>query len=217
MHITGTNEDIRKALQDVNLPNLLLVLTCITKTDEWLQERYAPAPIEAPEGSMFPDDSGRYSEEIAAEIIEAAVTILGQVRDGQRELPAPPSQQEFQHMLSFSVVEPVDEGYAEMLMEETQFKNRDIQWQDDLSQAIAAGKGENFNVVIIGAGMSGLGTAAKLKQAGIKFTILEKKRRGRGHLVRKYLPRLWRRYPESLLLIFLQPQRQLVWLLLQTR
>ncbi|MEM7100653.1 MAG: NAD(P)/FAD-dependent oxidoreductase [Pseudomonadota bacterium] len=174
MGIPGTDDDIAKALEDVNLPNLLMSLACITGSDEWLAERFTPAAIEAPEGSLFPDDTGRYAPEIAAEIKSAAIQIIGEVRDGKREIPTAPDQDRFQQLMSFSVAEPVDDGYAEMLMEETNFQNRDLQWQGDLDQAILDGAATEFNVVIIGAGMSGLGLAAKLKSAGVEFTILEK-------------------------------------------
>ena len=43
MTLPGTNETLREALQDVNTPNLLLVLATITGDDLWLSERYAPA------------------------------------------------------------------------------------------------------------------------------------------------------------------------------
>ena len=125
MPLQGTDAEIRSALDDVNLPTMLVVLACITDSDEWLNERYTPAPIEAPEGSMFPDDSGRYSEAIAEEIKSAAVRILGEVRDGKRDVPPPPTQARLQQLLSFSIAEPVDEGYAAMLMEETRFRDRD--------------------------------------------------------------------------------------------
>ena len=174
MQIPGTDADIAAALEDVNLPNLLLVLASITQSDEWLSERFAPAPIEAPEGSLFPDDSGRYSDELAQEIKDAAVRIIGEVRDGKRTLPAPPDEARFQQMLSFSIADDVNEGYASMLMEETRFRNRDDQWRDELNAAVADGAAGQFHVVIIGAGMSGLGAAAKLKEAGISFVILEK-------------------------------------------
>ena len=45
MTLPGTNETLREALQDVNTPNLLLVLATITGDDLWLSERYAPAPV----------------------------------------------------------------------------------------------------------------------------------------------------------------------------
>lgn len=172
--INGDDAELTAALEDVNLPNLLLVLACITGDDKWLGERYQPAPIEAPEGSLFPDDSGRFSEALQQEIKAAAVTIIGELRDGKRSLGPAPDQARLQEMLSFSIAEPVTEGYAAMLMEETEFANRDARWQDTLAEALAAGAGEDFHVILVGAGMSGLGTAAKLKQAGISFTIIEK-------------------------------------------
>ncbi len=174
MHIPGTNEDIRAALEDVNLPSLLLTLATITGSDEWLAERYQPAPIEAPAGSMFPDDTGRLAPEIQDEIKMAAVRIIGDLRDGQIELSPPPDQDLLQRMLSFSIAEEVNAGYAAMLMEETLFQDRDEQWQPALSDALADGAGNQFKVLIIGAGMSGLGIAAKLKSAGIAFSIIEK-------------------------------------------
>lgn len=172
--IPGTDEDLATALEDVNLPNLLLVLACITENDDLLTERFTPAPVEAPEGSMFPDDTGRYPEEIQKEIRATAVTIIGEFRDGKRTLPAPPDQQRLQKLLAFSLAEEVPSGYAEMLMEETAFTNRDEQWSEALNQALQRGTHTDFNVVIIGAGMSGIGLAAKLQAAGIDYTILEK-------------------------------------------
>ncbi len=174
MNIPGNNTDLRNALEDVNLPNLLAVVACITGDDYWLQDKFAPAPIEAPDGSMFPDDSGRYSDEIAAEIKAAAVQVISELRDGRRPMPPAPDQARLQQLMSFTVAEPVDDGYAAMLMEETRFRDRDDQWKAQLQQAVAAGRAEDFLVVIIGAGMSGLGTAAKLQAAGIPYVVLEK-------------------------------------------
>ena len=174
MTLPGTNETLREALQDVNTPNLLLVLATITGDDLWLSERYAPAPIEAPEGSLFPDDSGGYSAELTSEVREQAMSILAEVRDGQRSVGQAPSLTRFHQMLAFSTGEDVELETAEMLMEETRFKNRDSQWLPTLQSAVRDGQATDFRVLIVGAGMSGLGTAAKLKEAGIAFTILEK-------------------------------------------
>lgn len=173
INIPGDDATLREALNDVNLPNLLLVLASITESDEWLSERFKPAPIEAPEGSLFPDDSGRYNAELQEEIRAAAVKIIGELRDGKRTLPPPPDEARFQRMLSFSIADEVDHGYASMLMEETRFRDRDEQWRERLHKA-TRNKETDFNVVIIGAGMSGLGIAAKLKLANIPFTIIEK-------------------------------------------
>jgi 4-hydroxyacetophenone monooxygenase len=77
-------------------------------------------------------------------------------------------------MMSYSVAEPVTPETAAMLMEETGFVDRDEQWRKRLAEALAGKAVENFNVIIVGAGMSGICTAVKLKDAGIPFTILEK-------------------------------------------
>ena len=172
--IPGTETEIQAALNDVNLPNLLLVLAAVTGSDEWLSERFQPAPVEAPEGSLFPDDTGRYPEALQEEIKASATQILMELRDGKRTLAPAPDQARFQRMLSFSLAEEVNSNYAAMLMEETVLKDRDEQWQPALENAIAANKSSDFRVLIIGAGMSGLGIAAKLKKVGIDFAIVEK-------------------------------------------
>ena len=172
--ITGTNQEIRTALDDVNLPNLLLVLATVTGDEVWLSEKYRPAAVEAPEGSLFPDDTGRYPEALQEDIKTAAVEILAAIRDGQRELGPAPDQDQLQQMLSFSLAEQVNADYASMLMEETHLRDRDTQWQPTLNKAVAAKRAKDFTALIIGAGMSGIGIAAKLKKAGIAFSIVEK-------------------------------------------
>ena len=169
--IPGDNETIRQALADVNLPNLLMVIACLTESDDWLHDRFKPAPVGAPEGSLFPDDTGRYAPDIAAEIVDTAIKLIAEVRDGERDVPAPPDAQRLQKLLSFSMAEEVNAGYAQMLMDETGFNNRDARWQQTLAERPSP---PEFNAVIIGAGMSGLGMAAKLAAAGIPFTIIEK-------------------------------------------
>ncbi len=173
-YLPGDDATLQAALQDVNTPNLLLVLATVTGDDKWLKAPYLPAPIVAPEGSLFPDDTGGFSEALVAEIHEAAIRILGEVRDGHRPLGMAPDVERFQRMLSISTAEPVDLGTAKMLMEETRFTDRDVHWQPTLEAALQEASTQDFHVVIVGAGMSGLGTAAKLKQAGVPFTLLEK-------------------------------------------
>jgi 4-hydroxyacetophenone monooxygenase len=174
--IPGTDDDLRAALRDVNLPNLLMVMVQLSGDTRWMSARYVPQPIVAPEGSMFADDSGGYADDVAAEIRAGALAILRKVRDGQLALPEVPSLETFNTMLTFSVAEPVPRDYAAMLLEETGLVDRDAQWRKALAQARNKQRRalDDFHIVIIGAGMSGLGMAAKLKQAGIAFTVIEK-------------------------------------------
>ena len=174
--LPGDDDELRTALKDVNLPNILMVVAQLTGESRWLSPRYAPKPIVAPPGSMFPDDSGDYAPEVAQEIRSAAFDVLRQVRDGKLAWPPVPALARYNEMLSFSIAEPVPREYAAMLLEETQMIDRDEQWRSVLAEtrnkrptAI-----DSFHVIIIGAGMSGIGMAAKLKDAGIAYTVLEK-------------------------------------------
>ena len=174
-HVTvqGTDAEISEALKDVNLPNLLLSMYCITGDKTWISAERAPAPIVAPEGSLFPDDSGGFSEAQAANIRLGALEILQALRDGRMVPGAVPTVDEFRSLLEYGAAEEVTDGYAAMLMEETGLADRDQDWLT-VASGVADTEKAAFQVAIIGAGMSGLGMAAKLKRAGISYTILER-------------------------------------------
>ena len=174
-HVTvqGTDKDIKAALLDVNLPNLLLSMYCITGDRTWIAEDQAPAPVLAPEGSLFPDDTGGYSDAQAQAIRASAAAVLMALRDGERTPGPVPDSEQFRELLEYGMGEEVTSGYANMLLEETGLIDRDQNWLPVMGCSDAARRA-NFEVLIIGAGMSGLGMAAKLKRAGISFTIIER-------------------------------------------
>lgn len=172
--IPGTDADLQSALADVNLPTLLMVMTQLVGDDRYLTERFRPKPIETPEGSMFPDDSGRFEPAVAAEIRNAAFELLRGLRDRGGALPPAPSRERLKAMMAFSTAEPVSDTFCDMLLEETGFVNRDQQWLGRVSEVLKGRPASGFNVIVVGAGMSGLCSGIKLKAAGIPFTILEK-------------------------------------------
>lgn len=174
INIPGTDADLKKALQDANLPTLLMVMVQLSGDAIWMSDRFKPAPIVAPEGSLFPDDSGGYSPEISEEIRTAAFELLTRVRDEPTELPIPPTLEQMTEMMSFSTAEAVPAEYIAMLMEETGFTDRDEQWRKPLYEKLQGRSVKDFNVLIVGAGMSGICIGAKLKSAGIAFTIIDK-------------------------------------------
>ncbi|HCC46446.1 MAG TPA: monooxygenase, partial [Gammaproteobacteria bacterium] len=171
--IPGDDDALRSALEDVNLPTLLMVLTQFAGDDRWLSDRYKPDPIMVPEGELFPDDTGNYSDEVALEIRDAALGLIRTLRDEGAELPQAPSKERMQQMMEFSTAESVDADFCSMLLEETRFVDRDESWKKLLRQ-VSEEKRRDFQVIVVGAGMSGICTGIKLKEAGISFTILEK-------------------------------------------
>ena len=174
IQIPGNDHDLRTALLDANIPTLLMVMTQLSGDDRWMAARYQPAPILVPEGSLFPDDSGDYSDQLAEEIRSAAFNMLIELRDQGGVLPPAPSLERMRQMMEFSTAEPLEDEFCAMLLEETNFVDRDDQWRAQMDRALQGGQVEGFNVLVVGAGMSGICTAVKLKDAGIPFTILEK-------------------------------------------
>ena len=96
-------------------------MASLTQDNSWLEEKYAPKPIEVPEGELVPDDTGGYSEKISQEIIDRSASILADLRDGRLSVPASPAKSRFAGQIEFSVAETVPEGYVEMIMEEIDF------------------------------------------------------------------------------------------------
>ncbi len=172
--IPGTDDDLRAALADVNLPTLLMVMTQLCGDDRWMTSRYTPEPIVTPEGSLFPDDSGGYSDEIAAEIRAGAFEMLKGLREHGGVLPPVPSLEQMRRMMEFSTAEPVEDEFCAMLLEETNFVDRDQAWLEPMAGLKGSQTLADFSVIVVGAGMSGICTGVKLKAAGIPYTILEK-------------------------------------------
>ncbi len=76
-------------------------------------------------------------------------------------------------MMNFMVGERVGDEYVPMMLEELALDGNDSrapQWKRDVPAATR----EKFHVLVIGAGMSGLLQALRLKEAGIPFTVVEK-------------------------------------------
>jgi 4-hydroxyacetophenone monooxygenase len=156
------SEQLRIALDDANIPTLLLVLRHLTGDDKWINEPFRPT-----RGKPLDDnDSGGLRPEIQDEVRAAAFDAVIAFCEGRLQ-PVTPSPQEVTQMLSCALVEDVPGEYGELLSEEMGFASRDVEIPTD---AIP----EDFRVVIIGAGLSGLCMGMKLAAAGIDFVILEK-------------------------------------------
>ena len=164
--LTADPEALHAALAEADPATLMLVLVQITG-DRELLERARPHII----GPMNYHET--MPEDLRAEIrarLEAA--LLDHARTG-RPLPPLPEGDFLQEMLSTAVGETVSADYCAMMREDLEAAEPDprgLIWRE---RPVAAAL-ESFSVVIIGAGMSGVCAAIRLKQAGIPFTIIEK-------------------------------------------
>lgn len=155
-----SEEQLAAALEEANLPTLLLVLAQVTGDAKWLEDPYRPT---APRG-LDDHDGGGFDEERQAEIRAAALRILRDLPPGAGDdLPA----DRVAPMLSISLGEPVDESFSELFAEELGVQSRAVELPE-----VPADR--ELGIVIIGAGLSGLCQAIHLEQAGLPYTILEK-------------------------------------------
>jgi 4-hydroxyacetophenone monooxygenase len=160
------DRELREALEFANLPTLLMVLAHITGDHKWLEPPYRPSRTIA----LDDNDTAGLPPERQAEVRDAAAELITRWQHGEIPLPPPPDDERLVEMLSVCMGEPVPSEYGPMMAEEAGFRQRDPEWtviprHDRL---------ENFRVIIIGAGISGICAAIKLRQLGIPYEILEK-------------------------------------------
>ena len=107
------------------------------------------------------------SEEDKAAVRKIALEVIADYRDRGCPEPEPIGPELLQEMMQWLVCEPVPPEYVPMLLEEMELDGRD-------SRAVRGTPADDFPVVVIGCGESGLLAGIRLKEAGIPFTIVEK-------------------------------------------
>jgi 4-hydroxyacetophenone monooxygenase len=152
--------------REAHVVPLLLVHTHLTGDESWL-ERFAPYikgpwtfDVHAP-------------DELKAELGRSLLKVLKDYRDSGRPLPPRPPEALLRRMLDVAVGQPVTDEYFALVLEEMNFEGGDpksVRWRDKPAEKVL----DAFKVVVIGAGFSGLDMAAKLKEAGLDFVLIEK-------------------------------------------
>ena len=164
--ITEKDAAIEKALQDAHFPSLILSLVHLTGDTRFLNEI-------KPIYEVFGDGQGGLTEDQRMRVKAEALQALSEYRDHGGKLPPPPSRATIQKMMNFIAGADIPERYVPFLEEELALEGDDTKakhWGRDIPEAAK----KKFRVLIIGAGMSGLLAAIRLKQEGIAFTIVDK-------------------------------------------
>ncbi len=161
---TGTNEDqlFTEAVAVANIPTLLMVLVQLTGEMHWLEEPYRPKRQQG----MGDNDTGGLDERAQLEVREAALESILAWRDGRPVAIPDPSPELLVEMLSCAMGEQVPPEYGPFTS--AQLGYRPV---DDKKISLP----EGFQVVIIGAGVSGICAAVNLQAAGVPFTVIERK------------------------------------------
>jgi 4-hydroxyacetophenone monooxygenase len=164
--ITESDDEIRDALAEAEVPALLPALAYLTGDLTLLREDLRPEAllIGMPQGGLTDDQQ--------AEIRRLAFETLTRFRDDGSQPAPPPDDDTLLSIMEFAVGGAEMAPYLPLLEEELAYRGEDRRapgWHiDDVAP------GAEFQVLIIGAGMSGILAAHRLQQAGVRFTIVEK-------------------------------------------
>lgn len=166
MRFTATDEQIDEALVEAQLPALLPAIAHLTGDMSLLQVHVRPDPLLAAQeqGGLTPEQQG--------DIRSLAAQALKVFRDAGGERTFRATTEDLQALMSFTVGTEVGAEYVPLMLEELSVTGNDLRrpaWtKDDLAPE------RPFQVVIVGAGMSGILAAHRLSQAGVEVLILEK-------------------------------------------
>src|SRR3954447_3126577 len=164
--ITESDEEIAQILLEAELPPLLPALAYATGDLSLLRDDLRPDPL------LIGMPQGGLTDEQQAEARELALRALIEYRDGGCH-PAPlPSDDVLLRIMEFAVGGADMAAYLPLLEEELAYRGEDRRAPGWHKAEVAPDV--EFRVVIVGAGMSGLLAAHRLKQAGVDFVVVEK-------------------------------------------
>lgn len=157
---------LERALKAADVAPLLMVLVHLGGDPAWL-DRLAPH-IKGP--WKFQEEA---PEDLKAELREAVISLLEDYAVTGRALPASPPNKLLSRMLDVCTGQRVPEDYYPLVEEEMNLDGVDmktVQWRCRPSPETLS----HFNVLVIGAGFSGVAMAIKLREAGIPHVVIEK-------------------------------------------
>lgn len=162
-HAALTPQQLADALDQADYRVLLMVVFHLTGDRRWLEPPYRPER----DVRLIADEDAGLSADARAEIRTAAADLLA---DPHRQAAiTDPGDALMVEMMSACLGERVPPEYAPMMREEIGLTPRQVTWS---GQHPPPAK-DDFPVIIVGAGASGIALGANLMQLAIPFVIVE--------------------------------------------
>lgn len=155
------SKELERALAEANLPTLLASYVHLTHDAAFL-EKFAPhiRPAFSPNPTDIPAD---LADELRSRMRELLTTGKGLQSEA-------PSDALIQRIMTVTSGEPVDDEFIELVYDQCGFKP----WIDRSQIADRPARPEGFKVLVIGAGLTGMAAAIKLREAGYDYVVIEK-------------------------------------------
>ena len=156
-----------QALESAHLPALSAALVHLTGDLSWLRPEWRPMYMPLSRG-----ETG-VSEAEQAKMRAAAKIAITDYLAGKRPMAPIPGPEAVRQMMSFVAGADIPDGYGEFLSDELALdghSSKDPNWSSPQLKAAA----RRLNVLVVGAGMSGILAAIRLTQAGVPFEIVDK-------------------------------------------
>jgi len=160
------SSEVEWALKDAHIPSLMMALVHLTGDPSHL------TPEMKPVYDFFGDGQGGFTPEKQQWVRDKAKAAILDYLDG-KPLPPPPDAATIGTMMDFIAGVDIPDRYIPFLREELGIAvedTREVKWDTPKLKSAAA----KMNVVIVGAGLSGLLSAIRLGQAGVPFVVIEK-------------------------------------------
>ena len=122
--------------------------------------------------NVFADNHGGISPSDQTRIREQALPLIKAFRDNGGE-PVPLDEDIIREMIQFMTGMEMESGYVDFLQSELSLDDV-AAFEQPALETIDRDRLKDFSVLVIGAGMSGILTAIKLKEAGIAYSVIEK-------------------------------------------
>ncbi len=160
---------IRSALRDADLRVLLMCLFHLTGDRKWISAPYLPRR----DVRLIADTQAGFSDDIADEIRTSVFELVAPSAAKRLRPPVSiedPGPELTSEMLNACLGEVVPSEYVPMMRCDMGFAPVEAEWTSTASNTAKSTK----KILIVGAGLSGLGLAYHLKRLGVPFEVVEK-------------------------------------------
>ncbi|WP_342000248.1 NAD(P)-binding domain-containing protein [Microbacterium sp. LWH7-1.2] len=164
--------ELAQALEHASIPTLLPVLVQLTGDRSWIEPPYT---VERVRG-LVENPSGGLAPELQAKVREAALDAVLEWHAGRPAAMSRPDRDTLRALMSAAIGQPARIEYADIFAADLAIdESVDGRVEESPSEAVP---GEQrlieTDVVVVGAGFSGLRAGIEFQERGIPFTIIER-------------------------------------------